>query len=78
MKRQRVTKISSDFGLMIRDAREEKEMRQDEVAKLLGIGQSYYSLLENGKREIDLALSLKICTILEIDIRDFAKSYMGQ
>jgi len=45
-------------------AREEKKLRQEYVAKLLGRTQSYISKIEAGQRRIDL-----------IQLKEFAKIY---
>ena len=36
----------------IRDLREDKDLNQTEIAKILGTSQSYYAQYENGKRAI--------------------------
>lgn len=64
------------FGKFIRDARELKGLYQAELAEKVGIVQSYLSRLERGERDIDLALALKLCDALNIDIQDFIKKFM--
>ena len=64
------------FGEFIKDARLEKGIYQEELAEKVGIKQSYLSRLERGERNIDLALALKLCDILEVDIRKFVLLYM--
>ena len=68
--------LGKDFGSFIRTARERKDMFQSEVAELVGITQPYYSLIERGERVVDFVLALKICKVLQIDIRDFIAKYM--
>jgi len=46
------------------EARENKKLRQEDVAKLLGRTQSYISKIEAGQRRIDL-----------IQLKEFAKTY---
>ena len=66
------------FGRFIREARKRKDLLQTEVAQLVGIPQSYYSVIENGAkdRNVDLVLAIKICQVLEVDFSDFTKQYM--
>ena len=48
--------------------RQEKGMSQLEVAKELGISESYYNLIENGKRQNDMPISraLKLANLFGI------------
>ena len=64
------------FGDYIKNARERKNLTQAEVAEQLGIGQSYYSIIENGTRNRDFVVALKICAILEVDIQTFIARYI--
>lgn len=38
----------------IKDLREDKDLKQEEIAKLLQTTQQYYSEYENGKRELPM------------------------
>lgn len=66
------------FGNFIKEGREKRGLLQAEVAELVGISQSYYSLIERGAkdRNVDLVLALKLCRVLRLDLRDFIKPYM--
>lgn len=66
------------FGNFIKEGRKKKDMLQTEVAELVGIPQSYYSVIERGaeNRNIDLVLAMKICQVLGLDISDFIKQYV--
>lgn len=66
------------FGNFIREGREKRDLLQVEVAELVGISQSYYSLIERGARDrnVDLVLAIKICRVLGLDLSDFIKRYM--
>ena len=64
------------FGKYIKNARERKGLSQSEVAKILEVSQPYYSRIESGRREIDLAFAFKICDVMGVDIRDFANRYL--
>lgn len=65
-----------EFGKYIRTARENRSLTQSEMATLVGIGQSYYSSIENGKKNVDLAMAIKICHILRVDMKSFIKKYL--
>lgn len=64
-----------EFGKFIKDGREKQKLYQSNVAEMLGISQQYYSQIENGARNVDLVLSLKICEVLHLNITDFVKIY---
>lgn len=66
----------SDFGRFLKEGRERRGMLQSEVAMLAGITQGFYSQLENGNRNIDFVLALKLCKILRLDLNIFIKHYM--
>lgn len=78
MKKIDATECQIQFGTFIREGRKAKGMLQTEVAELVGIPQPYYSIIERGAkdRNVDLALALKICQVLGLDIADFIKNYM--
>ena len=65
-----------DFGEFIRKAREREELTQADVAREVGLHQTYYSKIELGQREVDLFKAMAICKALEIDLSDFIKDYM--
>ena len=64
------------FGEYIKSARELKGYTQQEMAESLEIRQSYYSMIENGQKNIPLVLALKICSELKINMNDFMKHYI--
>ena len=66
------------FGEFIRSKRENLSLRQEEVAEQIGIKQSYYSRIERGERNVDLMLSLKICRVLNLDLKDYIKKYIEE
>ncbi len=49
-----VAEVSKMYLPRLRDLREDKDMKQKEVAAILGIDQRVYSNYETGKREIPL------------------------
>lgn len=64
------------FGKFIHNARTSKGLYQIEIAEQVGISQVYMSHIERGARDIDLALALKICDALNLDISDFINNYL--
>ena len=68
--------IALGFGSFIRDGRLRKKLSQKEVAAKLNISQVYYCHIEIGKRNIDLALALEICKVLELDLNDFTQNVL--
>lgn len=64
------------FGNLIKDARNQQALSQVEVATQLDITQSYLSRIENGERDIDLALAMKFCKVLRLDIQEFIKEFI--
>ena len=64
------------FGEFIKAVREEKKLSQEEVATMLGVGQPFLSRIERGQRVIDLNQAIMLCSILEVDLRDFVEKYL--
>lgn len=50
--------------------RKSNKMTQNEVAEKLGIGRSYYSMLENNSREPKLELALQFAKIFKVKIEE--------
>lgn len=63
------------FGQWIKSKREQQKLSQEEVASMLGTAQSYYSYLERGQRVIDLTMAVKLCTVLNVDMKEFLTEY---
>ena len=55
------------------EAREERNLRQEDVAKLLGRTQSYISKIEAGQRRIDLIQLKEVAKIYKQNIDFFIK-----
>lgn len=67
--------FSKSFGSFIRNGRLEKKLSQTDVAKHLGLTQSYYAYIELGHRNVDLSLAMRICDYLELDLGEFIRQY---
>lgn len=65
-----------DFGLFIKEGREKQHLYQSQVAELVEISQQYYSKIENGLRNVDLTLALKLCQVLKLNLSDFIKTHV--
>lgn len=52
----------------IRDLREDKDLRQVELAKYLNVSQVAYSYYEIGKREIPIALLIKLADFYNVSL----------
>lgn len=66
-------KVAKEFGTFIREARENKGLYQANVAELLGVSRSYYTMIEAGDREIYFTLAINLCRVLDLNINDFMK-----
>ena len=64
------------FGEYIKSNRVKKGLSQCDVAGKLEVSQPYYSRIEAGKRDVDLAFAFKICDVIGVDMRDFINKYM--
>ena len=58
-----------NIGEKIRAAREDKDLMQTDMAKLIPMNQSNYSKIERGVQEPSLEQLRRICQILELDPR---------
>lgn len=57
-----------DYRAIFRKKRKKKGLSQDEMAKLLGISQSFVSGIENGEKNPSLEIFFLICDVLEIKL----------
>ena len=58
-----------NFGEKIRNAREDKDLLQNDMARLIPMNQSSYSKIERGVQEPSMEQLRRICQILELDPR---------
>lgn len=52
----------------IRDLREDKDMNQTQVAKILGMSQTGYSKYETGENDIPTAILIKLADFYDVSI----------
>lgn len=62
----------------LRDLRKERKLSQDDIAKRMGLTQSFYSMIETGERveRMNLEMTIKLANVLGIDSADFIKREM--
>ena len=58
-----------NIGEKIRNAREDKDLLQNDMARLIPMNQSSYSKIERGVQEPSMEQLRRICQILELDPR---------
>ena len=58
-----------DFGTKIRNMREDMDLSQYDMAKLIPMNQSNYSKIERGVQEPSMEQLRRICQILKLDPR---------
>ncbi len=54
--------------MRLKDLREDRDVKQKELAELLNIKQNTYSQYENGKREIPLSMLWKLADFYDVSI----------
>lgn len=52
--------------MKIKEIREDRDIKQEEIAKILNIKQNTYSQYENGKRQIPINALIKLCEFYKI------------
>lgn len=63
------------LGELLRAERNNRSLTQAEVAELAGITQCRYSLIENGKRDTEFVVIMKVCKVLNINLSEFIENY---
>lgn len=58
------------LGLLFRQARKEKNMTQEQVGRLIGMGANGYGKLELGINQIPTDLVVPLCRILGVSVID--------
>ncbi len=56
------------MNLRLKDMREDKDLHQRDIAKILSCSQAAYSRYENGEREIPLALLDKLADFYNVSV----------
>jgi transcriptional regulator with XRE-family HTH domain len=71
MKTQDEAKHRDKILLLLREIRQEKGIRQVDMAEQLGVPQSFVSKYESGTRRLDIIELRHICQVLGISLQDF-------
>lgn len=69
------TREYQSFLRLLKELREDADVTQVELAKLLGISQSHLSKLERGELRIDVVQLRKICSVLGSSLPVFVKRW---
>lgn len=78
MSNTRYTHADQIFRVLLKEARIGKKLTQIDVAKRLGVPQSYVSKYESGERRLDFVETVQVCDALNIKVADFATSYLAK
>ncbi len=57
-----------EYSQRLRDLREDKDLNQEDVAKILGTTQSYYAQYENGKRELPFSRAILLAKFYNVSL----------
>jgi len=71
------SKQNQAFLKLLREIREDADLRQQDVASALDLPQSFVSKYESGERRIDLIELEKICEVCGVSLVDFVRRYQG-
>ena len=58
---------------LLRDLREAKQLRQEDVAEALEVPQSFVSKVESGERRLDILELREVCEVLGVSMAKFCK-----
>lgn len=63
------------FLRLLREAREEADLRQADIARTLGVSQGFVSKYELGERRLDFLDLARVCDVLGISLSEFVKRF---
>ena len=63
-----MTEINNNYYPRLKDLREDKDLSQEDVARILGTEQSYYAKYENGVRPIPFERVIKLALFYDVSI----------
>lgn len=73
MKISNISHQQEKLQILLRRIRQDKEIRQIELAEKLGVPQSFVSKYESGERRLDILEIRQICKKVGISIDDFVR-----
>lgn len=56
------------YAQRLRDLREDRDLTQEDIAKIIGTSQSYYAQYENGKRELPFSRAIEIAEFYNVSL----------
>jgi len=56
------------YAQRLRDLREDRDLTQEDIAKVIGTSQSYYAQYENGKRELPFTRAIEISQFYNVSL----------
>lgn len=68
--------IKAELGEAIKNKRKQKRLTQEELSELVGITEVYLRDLERGSYTATWIICLKICAVLEIDLKEIQRKYI--
>jgi transcriptional regulator with XRE-family HTH domain len=71
------TKPDDVFRRLLKNLRTARNITQAELAARLGQPQSYVSKYETGERRLDFVETVVLCEALDVDVVQFAASYVA-
>ncbi len=78
MSKTTYTQANDIFRELLKETRVAKNLKQTDVAKSLGLPQSYVSKYESGERRLDFVETVLVCGALGTSIEDFAAVYSAK
>ena len=78
MSKTTFTQANDIFRELLKETRVAKNLTQADVAKSLGVPQSYVSKYESGERRLDFVETVLVCETLGMSIEDFAAAYSAR
>ena len=76
MNRQQSKALNEAFGEMLHVSRIEKRITQKNLSEMAGISDVYLRDVENGHYTATWVIWLKLCTVLDIDIKALQRKYI--
>ena len=76
MNRKQRKELNEAFGEMLHVSRIEKNITQKNLSEMAGISDVYLRDVENGHYTATWVIWLKLCTVLDIDIKALQRKYI--
>lgn len=70
-----VVREHARVGKLLREIRRQAKLRQADVAKRLGVPQSFVSKYESGERRLEFVEVARICTALGVRFSEFVQRF---